>query len=72
MANGWTPERRARQAELIRQWRPWEHSTGPKSEAGKATVSQNAYKGGTWRMLRDLGSLLRQQRRAVPEKPLKL
>ena len=36
MANGWTPERRARQAELIRQWRPWEKSTGPKTEAGKA------------------------------------
>ena len=27
MANGWTPERRARQARAIRRWRPWEHST---------------------------------------------
>jgi len=47
MANGWTPERRARQAELIQQWRPWEKSTGPKTEAGKRGASQNAYKGGT-------------------------
>ncbi len=62
MANGWTPERRARQAELIRQWRPWERSTGPKSVGGKAAVSQNAYKGGTWRMLRELSRALREQR----------
>ena len=29
MGNGWTPERQARQAVLIRTWRPWEQSTGP-------------------------------------------
>ena len=23
MASGWTPERRARQARLIHNWRPW-------------------------------------------------
>lgn len=46
MANGWTPERRARQAALIRTWRPWERSTGPKTEAGKAMVAKNAYKHG--------------------------
>jgi hypothetical protein len=38
----WTPEERARQAELIRTWRPWEKSTGPQSEAGKMRSSQNA------------------------------
>ena len=31
MANAWTPERKARQSELIRKWKPWERSTGPKS-----------------------------------------
>ena len=62
MANGWTPERRVRQAELIRQWRPWEKSTGPRTETGKAVVSQNAYKGGTWRLLRDLSRALLEQR----------
>ena len=36
MANGWTPERRARQAELIRNWKPWERSTGPRTTDGKA------------------------------------
>jgi len=42
--NGWTPERRARQAELIRQWRPWERSTGARTPEGKAKSSQNARK----------------------------
>ena len=42
----WTPERRARQAALIRRSKPWLHSTGPKTEAGKARASQNACKHG--------------------------
>ena len=46
MANGWTPERRARQAEAIQSWRPWERSSGPQTAAGKAAVSRNGYKGG--------------------------
>ncbi len=40
--SAWTPERRARQAEIIQRTRPWENSTGPKTEAGKAVSSQNA------------------------------
>lgn len=43
-ASTWTPERRARQAELIRTWRPWEKSCGPRSDAGKARASCNACK----------------------------
>ena len=45
MANGWTLERRARQAELIRQWRPWEKSTGPRTDAGKEAVSRKCLQG---------------------------
>lgn len=41
---GWTPERRARQAEAIRSWQPWNRSTGPRTDAGKATASQNRQK----------------------------
>lgn len=41
MANGWTPERRARQAELIRTWQPWKKSTGPKTPEGKAKAALN-------------------------------
>jgi len=41
-ASGWTPERRAKQAVLLRRTRPWEKSTGPKTAEGKAVSSQNA------------------------------
>lgn len=43
--SAWTSERRARQSEVIRQIRPWEQSTGPTSEAGKAKSALNAYAG---------------------------
>ena len=66
MANGWTSERRARQAKLIRQWRPWEKSAGPRTQEGKAKVARNAYKGGTWRLLRELARTLREQRKLLP------
>jgi hypothetical protein len=46
MSKGWTDERRKRQAERIRAQKPWEKSTGPRSEAGKARSSLNAYKHG--------------------------
>ncbi len=65
MANGWTSERRARQAELIRQWRPWEKATGPRTQEGKATVARNAYRGGSWRLLRDLARALKEQRKLL-------
>jgi len=46
MANGWTEARRKRQAAAIRRWRPWERSTGPRTQRGKTRVSRNAYRGG--------------------------
>jgi len=72
MTNGWTPERRARQAELIRTWRPWEKSTGPKTEAGQAEVSQNAYKGSTWRPLRELSRALREHKKVLLETKMRV
>ena len=73
MGNGWTPERRARQAALIRNWRPWEKSTGPRTAEGKAKVSRNGDKGGAWKAERDnlrelkreFIELMRQQREAL-------
>jgi len=43
---GWSPERRARQAALIRRWAPWRRSTGPKTAAGRTRCSMNALKHG--------------------------
>jgi hypothetical protein len=44
---GWSPERRVRQAELIRRFAPWRHSTGPKTKAGKARCAKNALRHGS-------------------------
>ena len=60
MANGWTPERRARQAVLVRSWKPWERSTGPRTAEGKAVVRRNAYKGDHRGELRELRRQLRR------------
>ena len=60
-----TPEHRARQAKAIRCWRPWEHSTGPKSDEGKAAVARNADKGCTRQLLRELRRALRDQAEAL-------
>ena len=45
MANGWTPERKARQAELIKLWRPWETTQGPVTPEGKKRSAMRGYKG---------------------------
>ena len=66
MVNGWTLERRERQAELIRQWQPWKQSAGPKTPEGKATASRNAWQGGDMARMRELAKdvnrVLREQR----------
>jgi hypothetical protein len=42
MTKGWTAERRAAQAARMRARKPWERSTGPRTEAGKARSRGNA------------------------------
>lgn len=44
MANGWTDERKARQAVLIHRWQPWTRSTGSRTDKGKAISSRNAFR----------------------------
>lgn len=61
MANGWTSERRARQAILIQRWKPWERATGPKTKEGKARSAMRGFKGGWRAQLRELKRLLREQ-----------
>lgn len=54
---------------LIRQWQPWKKSTGPRTPEGLAKSSQNADKGGHWRVFRDAikeaNRLLREQREGL-------
>jgi hypothetical protein len=40
--NGWTLERRQRQAQLIHNWKPWKQSTGAITPQGKETAKMNA------------------------------
>ncbi|MBX2834485.1 MAG: hypothetical protein KTR28_05900 [Micavibrio sp.] len=42
----WPEKRRQMQAKINNKTRPWEKSTGPKSDAGKAKSSANALKHG--------------------------
>jgi len=67
MANGWTQERRQRQSELIRDWQPWKQSTGPKTAAGKAKSSQNAFKSGSRPLFRMIDKFLRKQQQSLDE-----
>ena len=67
MATTWTPERRARQAELIRHWKPWAKSTGPRSPEGRQLVSRNAWTGGHRAQLRELSKLVNAEVRASRE-----
>lgn len=60
MDNGWTPERKARQAELIRIWKPWLRSTGPRTDEGKARAARNAFKNGSYRQIRRLSKTLNE------------
>jgi hypothetical protein len=60
----WTAERRAAQSARIRAHRPWDKSTGPRTAAGKAKSSRNAYKHGfrCGHTMKALRALLRLQR----------
>ena len=70
--SGWSQARRQRQREAIQRWKPWEQSTGPRSEAGKARAAQNGRTHGLFDarsrdLMRSLHELLREQRQALKE-----
>ena len=65
MARKWTAEQRAQQAEKIRQWQPWQHSTGAQTLEGKAIASRNAFKGGIRQQLKALNQLLQSQKNSL-------
>ena len=53
-ARNWTFAQRKQQAEKIRQWQPWTCSTGAKTPQGKAISSQNAYKHGVSKVIKEV------------------
>ena len=53
-ARKWTPEQRAKQAILIRSWKPWSKSTGAKTPGGKKISSRNAFNFSFRELLREL------------------
>ena len=61
----WTPEQRAQQSQKIRQWQPWNKSTGARTPEGKARASRNAYKGGNRALVRGMYAVLREQEREL-------
>ena len=58
--NGWSEDERKRQSERIRNWRPWERSTGPRTTAGKARTADNALKDESRWILRYLNNQMRK------------
>ena len=46
MSTGWTNERRKKQSEAIRAWKPWKGSVGQTSREGKSRAAKNSYKHG--------------------------
>jgi hypothetical protein len=68
-ARNWTPEQRARQAEAIRAWQPWQHSTGARTPEGKAISSRNAFRSTIRKHLLFARWLLKQGNRLRAGKP---
>lgn len=64
-ARKWTLEQRKQQSEKISQWQPWKYSTGAKTPEGKAISSQNSYKHGARKLLKELRDLLKQQKESL-------
>lgn len=63
-----TPEHRAKRAEMIKRWKPWEKSTGPRTIEGKRSSAMRGYKGGQRDELRALAKELREIQRILDTK----
>jgi len=68
-ARKWTLDQRLRQSEAIRRWKPWESSTGAKTEQGKTISSKNATKTGdsvyVRELIKQINRLIREQKNLI-------
>lgn len=64
-ARKWTAEQRKQQSLKIRQWQPWQHSTGAKTIGGKAISARNAFTGGLRPALLEISKFLREQKKMI-------
>jgi hypothetical protein len=46
--------------ERIREWKPWERSTGPRTSEGKARAARNSDKGGMRPLIRKMARHFRE------------
>ena len=64
-ARKWTKHQRETQSRAIKNWTPWDSSTGPRTAQGKATSSKNSFKHGCDSMwVKRLRQLERNMRRS--------
>ncbi|MBF7731019.1 hypothetical protein [Pseudomonas sp. N040] len=54
-------------AEMVKQWKPCEKSTGPTTPEGKAKSAMRGYKGGQRSLMRELSKLLKEHRNALEQ-----
>ena len=59
----WTENQRKLQSEKIRKWKPWESSTGPRSQIGKNICSRNAFKNSLLQRVKELHKSVIQLKR---------
>lgn len=52
---------------MIQLWKPWEKSTGPKSEEGKRKSAKRGYKGAQREEMREIAKALRAQRDCIDQ-----
>lgn len=68
-ARNWTGEQRRAMADNVRLWKPWQASTGPRTDSGKLRTSRNAFKGDLRGELRAISKaisdLLKHQRKLL-------
>ena len=68
----WTQEERLRQSQLIRNWQPWEQSTGARTKEGKSISKMNAYKHGGRSAMNGIEEMLKYCRYTLTQSKIAL